>query len=142
MDSRIRCISHLIWLIKQDLTSYLLCIFDMFWVSTAIGFVKNFITLHNSKILLSLHCFLNLQFQTFVNLVIGIFFFILNPIPFLKVTKLLVEVSGFKFSVMTEKNIFIYFLCKTYNPLKKVTSFPLFSFVYCLTWNTLFINLL
>ena len=131
------------------MTTYLLCIFDMFWVSTAIGFVKNFITLHNSKILLSLHCFLNLQFQTFVNLVIGIFgvsnpifFFILNPIPFLKVTKFLVEVSGFKFSVMTEKNIFIYFLCKTYNPLKKVTSFPLFSFVYCLTWNTLSINLL
>ena len=32
-----------------------------------------FITLHNSKILLSLHCFLTPQFQTFTNLLIGIF---------------------------------------------------------------------
>ena len=36
----------------------------------------------------------------------------------------------------------IYFLCKSCNPLKKVTRFPAFSFVYCLTRNTLFINLL
>ena len=31
------------------------------------------ITLYNSKILLSLHCFLTPQFQTFTNLLIGIF---------------------------------------------------------------------
>ena len=31
------------------------------------------ITLHNSKILLSLHCFLTPQFQTFTNLITGIF---------------------------------------------------------------------
>ena len=35
----------------------------------------------------------------------------------------------------------IYFSCKNCNPLKKVTSFPPFSFLYCLSRNTLFINL-
>ena len=34
-------------------------------------------------------------------------FFIINPSNLLKVTKFLVEISRFKFLVMTEKNIFI-----------------------------------
>ena len=41
-----------------------------------------FITLHNSKILLSLHCFLTPQFQTFTNLLIGIFGLVI-PLIFL-----------------------------------------------------------
>ena len=38
--------------------------------------------------------------------------------------------------------LLMYFPCKNCNPLKKVTPFPLFSFSYCLSRNTIFINLL
>ena len=46
-DSHIICISHIIWLIKQidsiifGLTSNLLCIFGICWVSAAFVFIKN-----------------------------------------------------------------------------------------------------
>ena len=67
----------------------------------------------------------------------------------LKVTKFLVEIFQFKFLVMTEIffchemfQILIYFSCKNCNPMKKVTPFPPFLFFYCLSRNTLFINLL
>ena len=65
-------------------------------------------------------------------------FFILNPIPFFKVTNFLVKIPHFKFLVMTEKHfwfiiffchyifqISVYFLFTNFNPLKKVT--PPFS---------------
>ena len=47
MESKIMCISHMIWLIKQidsilfRLTTNLLCISDIFWVSTAVVLVDN-----------------------------------------------------------------------------------------------------
>ena len=65
--------------------------------------------------------------------------FHLKTSHFLKETKFLVKISLFKFLVMTEKNVFIYkckcheifqifvyFLCKNWNPLKKkiTRSFP------------------
>ena len=47
IESKIRCIWQMIWLIKQidsiifRLTTNLLCIFDICWVSTAVVLVKN-----------------------------------------------------------------------------------------------------
>ena len=65
------------------LTTNLLCIFDICWVPLQFYLLRMmFITLHNSKILLSLHCFLTPQFQTFTNLLIGIFGLVI-PLIFL-----------------------------------------------------------
>ena len=79
----------MIWLVKHIdsiifcLTTNLLCIFDICWVPLQFYLLRMmFITLHNSKILLSLHCFLTPQFQTFTNLLIGIFWLVI-PLIFL-----------------------------------------------------------
>ena len=79
----------MIWLVKHIdsiifcLTTNLLCIFDICWVPLQFYLLRMmFITLHNSKILLSLHCFLTPQFQTFTNLLIGIFGLVI-PLIFL-----------------------------------------------------------
>ena len=57
------------------------------------------ITLHNSKILLSLHYFLTPQFQTFTNLLIGIFgvsnpFFFFFLLRFLRNVSIIVNISN------------------------------------------------
>ena len=96
------------------------------------------------------------QFQTFTNLLIGIFG-VSNP------TYLFFEIGRNYVSIIVNiisnntvlqcyllwifvsiRKLLQLIVCnsKNCNPLKKVTPFPPFSFAYCLSRNTLFINLL